>query len=145
MENLYANVPRNLARVKTKVFLNLTKRQLICFGTAILIGLPLFFLTRKTIGTSAASFMMISVMMPFFFLAMYEKNGYPMEVIVRHYINARFRRPKKRVYQTDNIYAAAERAALVRKEVNRIVLKEGKPEEGGEGRDGRDGKKYGNA
>ena len=32
MENLYANVPRNLARVKTKVFLNLTKRQLICFG-----------------------------------------------------------------------------------------------------------------
>ena len=142
MENLYANVPRNLARVKTKVFLNLTKRQLICFGTAILIGLPLFFLTRKAIGTSAASFLMICVMMPFFFLAMYEKNGYPMEVIVRHYINARFRRPKKRVYQTDNVYAAAERAALVRKEVNRIVLKEGKPEEGGEGRDG---KKYGNA
>ena len=142
MENLYANVPRDLTRVKSKVFLNLTKRQLVCFGAAILIGLPLFFLTRKTIGTSTASFLMISVMIPFFFLAMYEKNGYPMEVIVRHYINARFRRPKKRVYQTDNVYAAAERAALVRKEVNRIGLKEGKPEEGGEGRDG---KKYGNA
>ena len=142
MDNLYANVPRDLTRVKSKLFLNLTRRQILCFGAAVLVGLPSFFLIRKTGNTTLAAMCMIFIMLPFFFLAMYEKNGYPMEVIVRHYINARFRRPKKRVYQTDNVYAAAERAALVRKEVNRIVLKEGKPEEGGEGRDG---KKYGNA
>ena len=29
----YIPVPRDLTRVKTKVFLNLTKRQLICFRT----------------------------------------------------------------------------------------------------------------
>lgn len=122
MENLYANVPRNLSRVKSKVFLNLTARQLLCFGTAVLIGVPLFFASRSRLGTTPASLIMIAVMLPFFFLAMYEKNGYPAEVILKHYIDARFRRPRKRVYQTDNVYAAAERAANVREEVNSIVL-----------------------
>lgn len=28
----YVSVPRDLSRVKTKVFFNLTKRQIICFG-----------------------------------------------------------------------------------------------------------------
>ena len=121
MENLYANVPRDLSRVKSKVFLNLTRRQLICFGAAIAIGLPLFFLVKRNANVTAASFVMIAVMLPFFFLAMYEKNGQKAEVIFRHYVRARFIRPKKRIYQTDNVYAAAVRAADVRKEVRRIV------------------------
>ena len=43
----YISVPRDLTRVKTKVFLNLTKRQLICFGLAALIGVPSFFLIKS--------------------------------------------------------------------------------------------------
>ena len=121
MENLYANVPRDLTRVKSKVFLNLTRRQILCFGAAILLGLPLFFMIKKPLGVSAASFMMIAVMLPFFFLAMYEKNGRTAEAVLRSYIRTRFTRPKKRIYQTDNVYAAAVRAADVRKEVRRIV------------------------
>ena len=39
----YISVPRDLANVKTKVAFNLTKRQLICFGAAALVGVPLFF------------------------------------------------------------------------------------------------------
>ena len=39
----YISVPRDLTRVKAKVFMNLTKRQVICFGTAVLIGVPSFF------------------------------------------------------------------------------------------------------
>ena len=42
----YISVPRDLTRVKSKVFMNLTKRQCICFGTAVLIGVPSFFLLR---------------------------------------------------------------------------------------------------
>ena len=44
----YIPVPRDLTRVKTKVFFNLTKRQLICFGSAALIGVPIFFLVKGT-------------------------------------------------------------------------------------------------
>ena len=35
----YVSVPKDLNAVKTKVLLNLTKRQLICFGGGTLIGL----------------------------------------------------------------------------------------------------------
>ena len=46
----YIPVPRDLSRVKSKVFFNLTKRQLICFGGAALIGVPAFFLMKKVTG-----------------------------------------------------------------------------------------------
>ena len=44
--NAYVPVPRDLSRVKTKIFLNLTKRQIICFGVAALLGVPSFFLLK---------------------------------------------------------------------------------------------------
>ena len=55
----YISVPRDLTKVKSKVAFNLTKRQLICFGTAALIGVPLFFLLRDSGGNSAATQMCI--------------------------------------------------------------------------------------
>ena len=58
LDNLYANVPRDLTRVKSKLFLNLTKRQILCFGAAILVGLPLFFLIRKTGNMTLAAMTM---------------------------------------------------------------------------------------
>ena len=36
----YVNVPNDLSKVKTKMALNLTKRQLICFGCAAAVGIP---------------------------------------------------------------------------------------------------------
>ena len=109
MDNLYANVPRDLTRVKSKLFLNLTKRQILCFGAAILVGLPLFFLLKKTGNMTLASMVMILVMLPFFFFAMYEKNGQPLEVILKHFVTARFKRTKIRKYRTENTFRRALR------------------------------------
>ena len=66
----YVNVPNDLSKVKTKMALNLTKRQLICFSLGGLVGLPAYFLTRGAIGNSASVLLMIGLMMPFFFVAM---------------------------------------------------------------------------
>ena len=71
----YVPVPKDLNAVKTKVMFNLTKRQILCFGGGALIGVPLFFLLKGHIGSSAAALCMMLVMLPFFLLAMYEKNG----------------------------------------------------------------------
>lgn len=101
----FVPVPKDLNRVKTKVMFNLTKRQLICFGTAALIGVPLFFLLRDSGGNSAATLGMMAVMLPAFFLGMYEKNGQPLEKLLSHYVQARFLRPKIRPYKTNNYYA----------------------------------------
>ena len=113
----YISVPRDLTKVKSKVMFNLTKRQLICFGMAVLIGVPSFFLMK----TNTAVMGMMVIMMPFFFLAMYEKNGQPLEVILNHMIQAIFKRPKIRPYKTDNYYAALLRQAEAEKEVGKIV------------------------
>ena len=120
----YIPVPRDLTRVKTKVFFNLTKRQLICFGSAALIGVPIFFLVKGTGNVSLAALTMMIVMLPLFFLAMYEKDGQPLEVIAGPFIQAKFIRPKVRPYQTNNYYDALVRQYQLEKEVERIVFQE---------------------
>ena len=117
----YISVPRDLSKVKSKILFNLTKRQLICFGSAVLLGVPTFFLLRKPIGVSAATIVMMVIMMPLFFLAMYERNGQPLEVIARHFIETKFIRPTIRPYKTDNYYAALMRQYQAEREVTRIV------------------------
>ena len=117
----YISVPRDLTKVKSKVMFNLTKRQLICFGIAALIGVPTFFLVKSVSAVNTAVMIMIVVMMPFFFFAMYEKNGQPLEVILRHMIQAVFLRPKVRPYRTQNDYAVLMNIAQAEKEVENIV------------------------
>ena len=119
----YISVPRDLTKVKSKVMFNLTKRQLICFTVAALLGVPSFFLLKKIGSTSMAAMGMMVIMMPLFFLAMYERNGQPLEVILKHVIQAKFIRPKIRPYQTDNYYAILMRQNQVEKEVEAIVRK----------------------
>ena len=63
----YVSVPRDLTKVKSKVMFNLTKRQLVCFGLAALIGVPFFFLVKQFCEVSTAVICMMVVMMPFFF------------------------------------------------------------------------------
>ena len=117
----YVPVPKDLTRVKTKVALNLTKRQIICFSVALLIGLPLFFLLKGSAGTNLAAFVMILVMLPCFMFAMYEKHGQPLETVLKNIIQTKFLRPKERPYQTENFYAAVERQRNLEKEVTAIV------------------------
>ena len=117
----YISVPRDLTKVKSKVAFNLTKRQLLCFGTAALIGVPLFFVLRDSGGNTAATLGMMAVMLPLFFLAMYEKDGQPLEVVAKHFYEAKFKRPKTRPYKTNNYYALLVQQADVEMEVNRIV------------------------
>lgn len=117
----YVSVPKDLAQVKTKVFMNLTKRQLICFGGGILIGLPLFFILRGFMPNSTAALLMMLVMLPCFMFGMYEKNGQPLERILYYFVQSRFIRPRQRLYRTDNVYNALMRQSQLTQEVNRIV------------------------
>ena len=117
----YVSVPKDLSTVKTKVVFNLTKRQLICFSAALAVGLPVFFLTKDSVGTSGSTLMMIFTMLPLFMLAIYEKHGQPLEIILKHYIEVRFLTPKQRPYKTDNFYALLMRQDKLDKEVKHIV------------------------
>ena len=117
----YVPVPKDLTKVKTKVAFNLTKRQLVCFGGGVLLGVPLFFLLRGSAGNSTAALCMMFVMLPFFMLAMYEKHGQPLEKIVGNIIRVTVIRPRQRPYQTNNFYAVLKRQEMLDKEVYDIV------------------------
>ena len=117
----YVPVPKDLTKVKTKVLFNLTKRQLLCFGGGALLGIPLFFLLKGPAGTSVAAMCMILIMLPFFLLALYEKQGQPLEKILGNIIKVTVIRPKQRPYRTANFYSLLERQAKLDKEVYHIV------------------------
>ena len=133
----YVTVPKDVTKVKTKVLFNLTKRQLICFGGGLLIGVPLFFLTRNSLGNTMSTLLMIFSMVPAFLLAMYEKNGQHLEVILRNMVRSVFLHPKKRLYKTNNFYAVIERQNNLDKEVYSIVHKEKTVDRGKKGYTGR--------
>ena len=100
----YTSVPRDLTRVKEKLLFNLTKRQLVCFGLAAVIGLPSYFFVKEAAGSTVATLCMVFIMIPMFLIAMYEKNGQPLEVLFKQFIQAKYLRVKERPYRTNNRY-----------------------------------------
>ena len=116
-------VPKDLSGIKTKVALNLTKRQIICFSGAAIAGIPLYFLTKDVIGTQGAAFIMVGVMMPFFFLAMYTKDGFPAEKILYFMIRQKFLTQGIRPYKSENLYKQLEEREKIKKEVRYLEEK----------------------
>ena len=100
----FVSVPKDLTKVKNKIILNLTKRQLICLGIAAAVGLPFYFLSRGLIGSSNAATGMCLLMLPAFLFAMYEKDGLPLEKVLKNMITVKFIRPPVRKYQMENMY-----------------------------------------
>ena len=86
----FVSVPKDLTKVKNKIIFNLTKRQLICFGIAAAVGVPFYFLTRGIIGSSNAATGMCLLMLPAFLFAMYEKDGLPLEKVLKNMITVKF-------------------------------------------------------
>ena len=116
-------VPKDLSGIKTKVALNLTKRQIICFSGAAITGVPLYFLTKGVLGTQAAAFIMVGVMLPFFFLAMYERDGFPAEKLLYFMIRQKMLTPGIRPYKSENLYEQLEEREKIKKEVRYLEEK----------------------
>ena len=116
-------VPKDLSGIKTKVALNLTKRQIICFSGAAIAGIPLYFLTKDVIGTQGAAFIMVAVMLPFFFLAMYTKDGFPAEKMLYFMIRQKFLTQGIRPYKSENLYKQLEEREKIKKEVRYLEEK----------------------
>lgn len=85
----YVSVPKDLTHVKSKMLFGLTKRQIVCFGAALLMGLPLFFMLRGSVPTSAAALVMIFAMLPGLLFGLYEKHGQPLEVVIGQIVRGR--------------------------------------------------------
>lgn len=116
-------VPKNLSGIKTKVAMNLTKRQLICFGGAAAVGIPFYLVTKGVLGTQASALIMVALMLPFFFLAMYEKDGFPAEKILYFMLRQKILTPGIRPYKSENLYKKLEEREKIKKEVRYLEEK----------------------
>ena len=116
-------VPKDLSGIKTKVALNLTRRQIICFSGAALVGIPLYFFTKGVLGTQGAALIMVGAMLPFFFLAMYEKDGFPAEKILYFMVRQKLLTPGIRPYKSENLYKKLEEREKIKKEVRYLEEK----------------------
>lgn len=117
----HVNITKDLTEVKSKVVFGLTKRQLIFFVLAALVAVPIYFLTRKSLGNDIALILLIVTALPFFFFALYEKNGQTPEKMLRNYFRVRFLTQQARPYRTENRFAALERQAYFDEEVKQLV------------------------
>ncbi len=114
----YVQVPKDLNEIKEKFILGFTKRQVICFGIGLVLGAPVYFLTRNTLGMSGAIFAMGAVAAPAILCGLYKKNGVFLEKKIR-FMYEYFTRPRKRYYRSTNIFMCIERHI----EYNRIKKK----------------------
>lgn len=104
----YVQIPKDLNDIKEKFIMGLTKRQVICFGIGLVIGAPVFFLTRAVIGMSGAVFAMGACAAPAILCGLYKKNGVFLEKQAG-YMRDYFTRPRKRYYRSTNIFMCIER------------------------------------
>lgn len=114
----FVPVPKDLNRVKTKVMFNLTKRQIVCFSIAAAVGVPVYFIAKPHIGISSAAMLMVVLMLPFVFLAIYEKDGQPAEKYIGHVVRSMILRDRVRPYRTNNLYAVIQQEIKEQEELH---------------------------
>lgn len=99
----YVKIPKDLTKVKTKVALNMTKRQLIGFSIAGLIGFPVYMLCKNFLSTDISMIIMSIVVLPVLFVTLYEKDNLPFEKHLAYIL--KFHKSKKiRLYKARSIY-----------------------------------------
>ncbi|MCD8208110.1 MAG: PrgI family protein, partial [Bacteroidales bacterium] len=111
----YISVPEDLTKVKNKVFLNLTLRQIVSVAIFGGLGVLVFFLTNSLVGTTGAGILLVAVATPGFLFAGYQRHGLYFEYILRNMLDVYYLRPKIRRYETKNFYLAAAKPAETKK------------------------------
>ena len=125
----YVPIPKDLKKVKTKVAFNLTRRQLIGFTLAGLVGIPVYLFMRKFMPNDIAILFLIVSTLPIFFVTLFEKDGLTFEKSFKHIYLHKFYQPQKRVRK--EVYLEQEKkntANSVRKKSKGIKGKQKKPE-----------------
>lgn len=102
----YVTVPRDLSTVKNKLAMGLTLRQLLAVGTAGVLCLPIYLLTMGALG-DLAIYVAVIPAIPCFLVGFYQsKDGRHFDAVMGNYIQVRYKQPRVRPYQTQNIYAS---------------------------------------
>ncbi|MDY6171680.1 PrgI family protein [Streptococcus suis] len=134
----YVPIPKDLKKVKTKVAFNLTRRQLIGFSVAALVGIPTYLFMRKFVPNDIAVIFLIVATLPIFFITLFEKDGLTFEKYFKYIYLHKFYQPSKRVRR--EVYLEQEKkntADKLRKKSKNLSTKQekSKKREDGKGKE----------
>jgi len=118
------DVAKDPGAIKQKFIGSFTRRQFFCFSAAAVVGVPFYLLTRKSFGTDTSALMMVAVMLPFFFLGIYEKDGVPAEKYLMQMIEMKMVRPGIRRYEVVNLYEQLRKREKMKREVETLEIKQ---------------------
>ncbi|MGF2800115.1 PrgI family protein [Bacillus cereus] len=108
--NFVVSIPKELKTIKSKLFLGLTKRQLIGFSITLAISLPVFFLL-KSFSVDIALYGLFFTACPAIFATIFTKDGMPAETWIKLYLEYKYLNPQRRYFKVSkrNVKVAAER------------------------------------
>lgn len=91
---IYVEMTDDIRRYKTKFVGPFTKRQLVCVGLALLIGLPVFFGIPGTTDTKLIASCVVAL--PIGMCGFATMDGSPLEIIALRFIYSKILTPAKR-------------------------------------------------
>lgn len=119
----YVPIPKDLDRIKTKVAFNLTKRQLIGFAVATLIGVPAYLTAKKYLPNDISIIFLLVSTLPIFYITFFDKDGLTFEKYYKYYYLHKFYQPAKRVRK--EVYLEEKRKADAKLKSNAKAVKKG--------------------
>lgn len=108
MTKHYVQIPKDLGEIKKKFMFGLTKRQVVCFGIGLGLGLPVFWVTKGFLGSSGAIVAMGIIAAPAILCGIWRRNGIYLEQQVKNMIRY-FKRPRIRTFRNVNNFECIER------------------------------------
>ena len=108
--NFVVDIPKELKSIKSKLFFGLTKRQLIGFGIAAVLGIGMF-LMLKGISSDVAMYGLFLMSAPVIFITIFTKDGLPAEEWIKLWIEYNYISTPKRYFKVSkkNVWLAKER------------------------------------
>jgi len=107
----YVSVPKDIRQMKVRSMLKMTKRQLIVYGITLAIAAPIFFIVWSFGGMQPAIIALIFMLIPGFFISMYEKNGMKPEELLKLHIRRKHFYPIERPYVVEKLPAKILKSA----------------------------------
>ena len=120
---LSSDMIKDPTKVKSRFIGSFSKRQILCYGIAVLIGVPFYLLTKDIIGKESAALFMVALMFPAIICSIYEKDGLPAEKYFLRFIKWRFIRPMKRAYRKENRFERMKRREQLESEAQSLEQK----------------------
>lgn len=101
-------IPKDIRKYESKLIGPFTTRQAVCFVGGAVIAVPVFNICRQMGAFDLGSLLAICIFLPFILCGWVKVYGMTFEQFFQTFLYSEYLAPKKRKYQTENIWDLPE-------------------------------------